>query len=88
MYSSAPMGGGGDTMCVTASQLAGSRMWTFRMREASVFHIVGELLSWYISWTVLMASVNCSLFSRSLGNSCTHLTSHQLRDPSPSDPLS
>ena len=38
-YSDASMGGGGETMCVTSSQLAGSRIWTLTSRAAAVFQM-------------------------------------------------
>lgn len=50
-YSAASMGGGGGTMCVTFSQLAGSRLCMLTKRAASVFQMCGGLRSRYMSWT-------------------------------------
>ena len=51
MYPIASIGGGGGTMCVTCSQLAGSRMWTWTRRVDSVFQVCAGLGSRYMSWT-------------------------------------
>jgi hypothetical protein len=50
-YLVASIGGGGGTICVTFSQLAGSRMWTLTSRVASVFQMRAGCGSRYMSWT-------------------------------------
>jgi hypothetical protein len=51
IYPIASMGGGGGMICVTFSQLAGSRMWILTSRVAATFQMRAGFRSRYMSWT-------------------------------------